>query len=243
MMKCFERQVKDHITSRLYSTPHPLKLHIIQKLSMTPYPQHCTWAERTITLMCGFFSALQLGPQYNHPSISKLSPWDYWILHFLTGITQLVKVGKDSSKTITLSTGIPQSCVLSPLLFILMMTFNCCGKHSSTSLRLWTTQWWWALIKNVNESSHWEEVNQLVDWWKTNILSLNVGKTKEITVDVKKNCAFNVDIDRGVNTILFCRAISTYMVWRTKSNLNFEPTGKVGVPTSAPKFTVCDHWF
>ncbi|KAK3538472.1 hypothetical protein QTP86_003685 [Hemibagrus guttatus] len=42
-----------------------------------------------------------------------------WILDFLTGRLQSVRIGNSFSSTNTLSTGAPQGCVLSPLLFTL----------------------------------------------------------------------------------------------------------------------------
>ncbi len=42
-----------------------------------------------------------------------------WINSFLTDRQQLVRLGKFSSSTCTISTGAPQGCVLSPLLFSL----------------------------------------------------------------------------------------------------------------------------
>ncbi|KAI2649292.1 putative RNA-directed DNA polymerase from transposon BS [Labeo rohita] len=42
-----------------------------------------------------------------------------WIINFLTGRQQLVRLGKLKSRTLTISTGAPQGCVLSPLLFSL----------------------------------------------------------------------------------------------------------------------------
>ncbi len=42
-----------------------------------------------------------------------------WITSFLTDRKQLVRLGKFSSSTRTISTGAPQGCVLSPLLFSL----------------------------------------------------------------------------------------------------------------------------
>ncbi len=42
-----------------------------------------------------------------------------WITSFLTDRQQLVRLGKFSSSTCTISTGAPQDCVLSPLIFSL----------------------------------------------------------------------------------------------------------------------------
>ncbi|XP_053089220.1 B-cell receptor CD22-like [Pangasianodon hypophthalmus] len=60
-------------------------------------------------------------------------PGTYWINSFLTDRQQLVKLGKFSSSTHTISTGAPQGCVLSPLLFSLY-TNDCTSKDPSVKL-------------------------------------------------------------------------------------------------------------
>ena len=42
-----------------------------------------------------------------------------WILNFLTGMPQVVRIGDRTSSTLITNTGTPQGCVLSPLLFSL----------------------------------------------------------------------------------------------------------------------------
>ena len=42
-----------------------------------------------------------------------------WILGFLTGRAQVVRVGNNASATLIFNTGAPQACVLSPLLYSL----------------------------------------------------------------------------------------------------------------------------
>lgn len=56
-----------------------------------------------------------------------------WLLDFLTDRPQTVRVGKNSSKTTIMNTGVPQGCVLSPLLFTLT-THDCCARHISNHI-------------------------------------------------------------------------------------------------------------
>ncbi len=55
-----------------------------------------------------------------------------WITNFLTDRQQLVRLGKYTSSTHTISTQAPQGCVLSPLLFCLYN--NCTSKDPSVKL-------------------------------------------------------------------------------------------------------------
>ncbi len=68
--------------------------------------------------------------------VSKLGPLGLgtplcnWLLDFLTERPQFVRIGNHTSSVISLSTGSPQGCVLSPLLFT-MMTHDCRARFST----------------------------------------------------------------------------------------------------------------
>ena len=55
-----------------------------------------------------------------------------WVLYFLTGRPQVVKVGNNISTSLTLNTGAPQGCVLSPLLYSLF-NHDCVAMHARSS--------------------------------------------------------------------------------------------------------------
>ncbi len=86
------------------------------------------------------------------------------IISFLTDRQQLVRLGKLTSRTLTISTGAPQGCVLSPLLFSLY-TNECTSKDNSVKLLKFaddTTVI--GLIKDGDESAYRQEVEQLAVW-------------------------------------------------------------------------------
>ncbi len=109
-----------------------------------------------------------------------------WILDFLTGRSQVVRMGNNTSSPLTLNTDAPQSCVLSPLMYSLY-THNCTATHSSSVIVKFaddTTVI--GLITNNDEMAYREEVSTLTKWCQENHLSLNIDKTKELVVDYRR---------------------------------------------------------
>ncbi len=75
-------------------------------------------------------------PSLLQPKLTQLSVPNsicQWINSFLTDWQQLVRLGTFSSSTRTISTGAPQGCVLSPVLFSLY-TNDCTSKDPSVKL-------------------------------------------------------------------------------------------------------------
>ncbi|KAL0199425.1 hypothetical protein M9458_007965 [Cirrhinus mrigala] len=109
-----------------------------------------------------------------------------WLLDFLTGRPQAVRVGSNTSSTIILNTGAPQGCVLSPLLFTLL-THDCTPSHSSNLfIKFADDTTVVGLISQRDETDYRSEVSRLAAWCRDNNLSLNVEKTKEIIVDFRR---------------------------------------------------------
>ncbi|TWW79204.1 putative RNA-directed DNA polymerase from transposon BS [Takifugu flavidus] len=109
-----------------------------------------------------------------------------WITHFLTDRRQYVRLGKTVSDSVTISTGSPQGCVLSPLLFSLYT--NCCtSSHQSVKLIKFADDTTLiGLISNGDETAYRREVARLVSWCGHNNLQLNAQKTVEMIVDFRK---------------------------------------------------------
>ncbi len=95
-----------------------------------------------------------------------------WINSFLTDRQQLVRLGKLSSSTRTISTGALQGCFLSPLLFSFSTQMTA---HLKT------------LIQDSDESAYRQEVKELAVWCSYNNLELNTLKTVEMVVDFRRN--------------------------------------------------------
>ena len=125
--------------------------------------------------------------------ISKLTdlgitaPICNWLLDFLTNRPQHVRLDHHCSSTLTINTGVPQGCVLSPFLYSLF-THDCRPVHgSNTIIKFADDTTVIGLIRNNDESAYREEVDHLAARCEDNNLRLNTSKTKELIVDFRKN--------------------------------------------------------
>ncbi|TWW71548.1 putative RNA-directed DNA polymerase from transposon BS [Takifugu flavidus] len=141
-------------------------------------------------LFVDFSSAFNtICPALLQDKLSQLSVPDSlcrWSTHFLTDRRKYVRLGKTVSDSITISTGSPQGCVLSPLLFSLYT--NCCtSSHQSVKLIKFVDDTTLiGLISNGDKTAYRREVARLVSWCGHNNLQLNAQKTVEMIVDFRK---------------------------------------------------------
>ncbi|KAI3367297.1 hypothetical protein L3Q82_008339 [Scortum barcoo] len=101
------------------------------------------------------------------------TPLRYWIMDFLTNRPQHVKSGHNCSSTITLNTGTPQGCVLSPFLYSLF-THDCRPMYGSNSITKFADDITVIGLISDNDESHYRaEVEHLATWCADNNLLLN----------------------------------------------------------------------
>ncbi|KAK2912264.1 hypothetical protein Q8A73_006377 [Channa argus] len=167
VMKCFERLVMRHINTQLPTSLDPMQFAY--------HPNRSTDDAISTTL---------------HLALTHLDSKDSYVrmlfIDFSSGRPQSVRIGNNISSTTTLSTGAPQGCVLSPLLFTLPMN-DCVAMHSSNHIVKFADDMTVVgLISKNDKSAYREEVQRLTALCGANNLSLNVDKTKEMVVDFRR---------------------------------------------------------
>uniref|UniRef100_A0A3P9JDD6 Reverse transcriptase domain-containing protein n=1 Tax=Oryzias latipes TaxID=8090 RepID=A0A3P9JDD6_ORYLA len=197
VMKCFERLIKDFIISSLPDTLDPLQFAYRSNRSTDDAISHLLHTSLTHLdtgrgnyvkmLFVDYSSAFNtIIPSILTTKLEQLglSPsLCQWISNFLTGRPQAVRMGGFVSASITLNTGAPQGCVLSPLLYSLY-TYDCVASTNSTTIIKFADDTVVVgLITDNDETAYLKEIGHLENWCERNNLLLNVSKTKELIVD------------------------------------------------------------
>ena len=144
--KCFERLVLGQIKTCLPPTLDPFQFAYRQNRSTedaisTALHSALSHLDKSHTYVRMLFIDFSLAFNTIDPSklITKLRDLDIapslrnWILDFLTNRPQSVRINGHTSSTLTLNTGVPQGCVLSPLLYSLF-THDCTLTHGSNTI-------------------------------------------------------------------------------------------------------------
>jgi hypothetical protein len=198
-MKSFERLVLKHIKTLLPSDfdPHQfayrsnrsvedaitLGLHKILQHLETP----CSYARVLFIDYSSAFNTIipaklhsKLLNDLNFPA--TLSDW---ILDFLIERQQNVKIKNSFSSSVSLSTGTPQGCVLSPMLYSIF-TYDCTANDEQTMVVKFADDTTiCGFIKNNDETAYRQQIETTASWCQDNNLLLNVTKTKELIIDFR----------------------------------------------------------
>ncbi len=105
-----------------------------------------------------------------------------WILDFLTYRTQRARVNGQFSDLSVTSTGSPQGCILSSLLYILY-TNDCCSTFENCRILKFADDTVIVSLLNSTETSHGPVFEYFLKWCNESFLSLNVLKTKDMCID------------------------------------------------------------
>ncbi|XP_058501411.1 protein FAM169B-like [Solea solea] len=171
IMKCFERVVKDHIISILPPSYDPLQFaykpnrstEVAISTALHLSLEHLEDKNTHVRMLFLDFSSAfnTIIPQELVHKLGPLglnTPLCNWLLDFLTDRTQSVRVGNNTSSVISLSTGSPQGCVLSPLLFTLM-THDCRPRYNTNHILKYADDTTVVgLIQDNNKLAYREEV-------------------------------------------------------------------------------------
>lgn len=198
--KCLERLVLAHLKSCLPPTLDPHQFAFRQNRStedavsialhtvLSHLDNKNTYARMLFIDFSSAFNTIipsQLIRKLTDLGISSLMC--NWLLDFLTCRPQHVRLDNHCSSIITMNTGVPQGCVMSPFLYSLF-THDCRPVDgSNTIIKFADDTTVIGLIKDSNEAAYREEVDRLAEWCDTNNLLLNTEKTKELIVDFRRN--------------------------------------------------------
>lgn len=143
-----------------------------------------------------------------------------WILDFLTNRTQRVRVNGILSDRVCSSTGSPQGCVLSPLLFILY-TNMCQSRCENRSIIKYADDSVIVSQLQENESSHGSVIDDFVKWCEESYLQLNISKTKDMIIDFRRH-AHTHQVTTIKGQAVECVQSYKYLGTIIDSKLNFE---------------------
>ena len=110
-----------------------------------------------------------------------------WILNYLTNQPQYVRTKLEISGSITLNTGAPQGCVLSPVLFVLYTNDLQSNQDSIKIIKYADDTAVIGLITDNNSNDYIKSIEYVNNWCDVNYLNLNVSKTKEVIWDFRRN--------------------------------------------------------
>ncbi len=162
--KCFEKLVREHICSVLPASLEPLQFAYRSNRStddaiaftlhtaLSHLENKNTYVRMLFVDFSSAFNTIVPATLVAKLQTLGLNRSLYsWILDFLTGRSQVVRMGNNTSSPLTLNTGAPQGCVLSPLLYSLYTRL-----YSYTQLQCHRQICWWHNSDRPDHRHGWD---------------------------------------------------------------------------------------
>lgn len=134
----------------------------------------------------------------------------------LTGKSQMVQVENCTSHSLTINTGASEGCVLSSLLFSVLIFAD------DTML--------------LHLKQQWDNVENLTSWWQENCLQLNVSKTKNLAVGCRRQQRVYNQIQKGEQLEVHGR-LNLWVLELVWAHPGSKPKGQNSI------FTTWDNWW
>lgn len=142
-----------------------------------PEQQECSVRILVVDYSSAFNTLLLYRLMSKLTDLGLSAPACHWILDFLTGPSQRVRVSLNTSPVISDS---PQGYSL--------YTYDYASTHpNNTIIKFADYMTLDGLISRQDESVYRDEVKQLSMWCKDNNLALNISNTKELVIDFRMN--------------------------------------------------------
>ena len=128
-----------------------------------------------------------------HKLLQKLNQYEVpaylglWVLDYLLNRPQYVQTKTEISDTISLNTGAPQGCVLSPVLFIIYTNDMQWRSDKTFIVKYADDTAIVGLISKDDDKDYLDCIDFVNLWCNQNYLDLNVSKTKEMLWDFRRN--------------------------------------------------------
>jgi hypothetical protein len=122
--------------------------------------------------------------------IQKLTALDvpafilHWVMDFLSGRTQSVRVGEATSSPLDIWATVPQGTKMGVVLFLIMINDLKTGCHTFKYVDDTTL---YCVSNNPNDSTLQEAANSVLAWSNQNDMRINGSKTKEMLISFSKS--------------------------------------------------------
>lgn len=199
IMKCLEHIVKHHLCIQVNHLQDPLQFAYCEGKSVQDavvtlihnVSHHLDQPNSQVRILYVDFSSA-FNTIQPHVLLGKLLQMNVnsrivsWMYSYLLDRPQYTKVNGFTSDVICINTGVPQGCVLAPIMFTLY-TNDCVSNYGSCSIIKYADDTVvLGKISRDNAAEYLAQVSDFTGWCQSSYLDLNVKKTKEMIFDFRK---------------------------------------------------------